>query len=371
MRHLNLSWNKKPIPVLGQGCDYHLPPNDPSWDKARSSLEVGIEAGLTLLDTAEVYSAGKSEEIVGELALKYGDDLFICSKVSPENFRKNDLLMAAEGSLRRLKRETIDLYQLHWPNPSIPQDEIAEALATLLEQGKVQHCGVSNFSLKELQSFETAFQPHQIRALQAEYNLFDRSVEQTLLPYCKASEKLLLAYCPLEQGSVTGDRGRHEALKELAAKYRASNAQIALAWLMTRPCVVPIPRSLNHTAENAAAASLELSADDAQTIDALFPFDPVLVALKDIAVVSDGLQGRRVYTTLEQAKKNPFNLRPSPEELAQQFADGEFLKPIRVRPSESENASTKYELIEGRLRYWAWAIAFGYSRPIPTLVRDV
>lgn len=369
-RMANLEAHRK---SLGQGCDFRIAVDDPHWREAKAAIELGLELGMNLLDTAESYSAGQSEKIIGEV-IEARPDLkaFVASKVSPQNLPYPKMIAAAEASLTRLKMESIFLYQVHWPNPQVSCEEVARGLDQLKRDGKIQNIGVCNFSLSELKDLQRALSPLEISFVQAEYNLFDRSVEVELLPYCQSNNMTLLAYSPLHQGHYASDQERIELLQQLAQANSLSPAQLVLSWLISKPNVVPLPKAINlkHVRDNAGALNNNCALATLQKIDEVFSFSPQNIPPKSIKVVQDGLQGRKAYISAAEAKENRFNLTPSPTEIAEQFRAGEFLKPIRVRPATGKHATQPYELIEGRLRYWGWVLAFGEEKPIPTLVQS-
>src|SRR5690606_30361290 len=162
-----------------------------------------LQLGVRLFDTAEVYSAGMSEIVIGQV-LKANPNLevLVASKASPENLNTDKLIKSLEASLRRLQLECIAIYQVHWRNPRTKWQETAQALSKLVAGGKIKKIGVCNVSLGELQEFERALSPLELSVVQAEYNLFDRSVEVELLPYCQQRGKTFLAYSPLHQGHM-------------------------------------------------------------------------------------------------------------------------------------------------------------------------
>lgn len=319
------------------------------------------------MDTAEIYSNGQSEKVIGTLLKKRGD-LLVATKVSPENLGRQKLLKSIDDSLARLGIGQIDLYQIHWPNPKIPWSEIADALRIAHAQGKIRRIGICNVSLAELKEFEKALAPLKISAVQAEYNLFDRSVEVELLPYCQQSGKAFLAYSPLLQGQLSSSSAATH-LSRLVAQTNLTSAQIVLAWLMSKPGVLPLPKALSerHVRENASSQTIALGAEILAEIDRVFAFNPTLVSPREIKVVQDGLQSRQAYSTAEEAVANALGLTPSPLEIAEQFKAGNFLKPVRVRLSKT-GMPYRYELIEGRLRYWGWVLAFGSDKFIPVLI---
>jgi aryl-alcohol dehydrogenase-like predicted oxidoreductase len=324
--------------------------------------------GITLLDTAPTYGSGRSEELVGEAIRDRREQFFVATKVPPEETTYKGLLEAADASLGRLKTGWIDLYQVHWPNPSVPLSETMRAMEALVRDGKVRHVGVSNFSMSELREAEACFSPRALGSVQVEYNLFDRTIESDLLPFCRQRGMTAIAYSPLHRGTLAGNAEGREVLRAIAERHGCTSAQVALRWLTAQEAVVPIPNTTNPSRllENSAAADLDLSAHELERIGRCCRVDPVPVPTDSIRVADD--TGRQVYTTLKQALENPLGFVPSPVQLAEQIRNGDFLKPVRVRPAA--NGRDGYELMEGRIRYWAWVIAHRGKDPIPALVDE-
>jgi aryl-alcohol dehydrogenase-like predicted oxidoreductase len=372
MQYTSLGPNRISVPRIGQGGGGGEIRDAQELKKRADALRFGLDCGMTLLDTAEAYHQGRSEIAVGQAVQGRRAQAFIATKVSPEHLHRADLLRAAEASLQRLQTDYLDLYQVHWSNSQIPLEETLAALAELVASGKVRQIGLCNFSRKEIRAAQAAFAPREIVALQAEYNLFDRSAETSLFPSWQAPGRIFLAYSPLEQGSLAGSESRRRKLEALAARYAATPAQLALAWIISHPGIVAIPKASRreHILENASAADLPLSEADIQAIDETFASHPLTVPVDRIRVALDGLGNRAVYQTVEEARANRLGLAPSPCELAEDIRTGEFLKPVRVRPARGGSGTFEFDLIEGRLRYWAWVIAFDGQRPIDVLLRE-
>jgi diketogulonate reductase-like aldo/keto reductase len=337
------------------------------------ALRAGIESGMTFIDTAEVYGAGHAEELIGRAAEGMRGKVFIATKFSPEHSEYSKVLAAAEGSLRRLKTDYIDLYQAHWPNPGVPVGETMRALEHLVSQGKVRHIGVSNFSLSQLTEAREALTKHDIVSNQVEYNLFDRSIEQDLLPYCEKEKISVIAYSPLDQGKIyKGHNG--DVLEAVAKRYGKTPSQVILNWLLMHGPVLPIPKALSegHIRENAAAADFRLSKEEFELISTTYARDPILVPVDEIEVSVNGEGARKVYQTKEEAVANKLNFCPSPLDLAAHIKlhGGENIKPVRLVRSIEKNSAHRYDLVEGRVRYWAWVLAFEGSRPVPAYVRE-
>ncbi|HNP27548.1 MAG TPA: aldo/keto reductase [Nitrospirales bacterium] len=328
-----------------------------------TGLRRGIDLGLTLIDTAEVYGAGHSEELVGRAIKEVRDEVFIVSKFSAEHSRAAQVIAAAEGSLRRLGTDRIDLYQPHWPNPSVPFEETAEALGALVQSGKVRFVGLSNFSFPEMQKTATLLNPIPVPILQQEYNLIDRTIEEQFLTHCDATQKILLTYSPFLQGKMVPRDARKIVLDDLAKKYERTVAQVILAWLLRKERVVVIPKASTgtHVEELAAVKDLSLDVEDIQRISEAYSPGISWIPVSRISLQGGG------YTTSEEALANPQGFDPSPQDLAQSILMGNMLKPIKVTQGTTENA---YFLTEGKIRFWAWVLAYERHSMIPAFVEE-
>jgi aryl-alcohol dehydrogenase-like predicted oxidoreductase len=231
--------------------------------KQLQALKRGIELGINLIDTAEMYGAGRSEELVGAATKDTRKDLFIASKVSPGNLRHDDVIRACHGSLRRLGTPYLDLYQIHWPNPDIPIGETMSAMGELVEEGAVRFVGVSNFSVSETEEARAALSRADIVSNQVEYSLADRRVERDILPYCTREKITLIAYSPLARGNIA-----HSIPEEVLSKYNMTPAQVMLNWVTRDTNVVAIPKaaSIAHLEENAASVSLRFDPGEYEQI---------------------------------------------------------------------------------------------------------
>src|SRR2546422_963553 len=171
------------------------------------ALKLGLELGMTLVDTAEMYGAWHSEEVVSRALEDWRKPVFVASKVSPSHFGYDDLLQSARKSLERLRVKKMDLYQLHWPNPRTPIAETMKAMEKLVRDGMVRYIGVSNFSVAQMKDAQAALSREEIVSNQVEYSLVDRTVEEEILPYCQREKLTLIAYSPLGQGRIARGRG--------------------------------------------------------------------------------------------------------------------------------------------------------------------
>jgi diketogulonate reductase-like aldo/keto reductase len=235
----------------------------PDYSNDNESIEAlryGLELGINLIDTAEFYGAGHSEEIVGKAIKEYErESIFIISKVWPSHFRYKDVLKAAKNSVKRLNTY-IDLYLLHWPNPDVPLSETMRAMEELVDEGLIRYIGVSNFNLSLLQEAQSVMKRYEVVANEVKYSLRDRWVEKELLPYMEKERIALIAYTPLEKGRLA----KNKCLAEIGKKYNKTSAQVALNWLIWKENVIAIPKANNrkHLEENFGAMGWRLSKED-------------------------------------------------------------------------------------------------------------
>jgi aryl-alcohol dehydrogenase-like predicted oxidoreductase len=331
-----------------------------------SGLNYAISQGINLIDTAEIYGAGHSEELVGQAIRNCRSEVVVATKFSPENSSSIDVIKAAERSLVRLKTDYIDLYQTHWPNIQVGFDETMEALHSLLESGKVRAVGLSNASAMQMKLMRSSFRPSVFVSLQQQYNLADRYVESTHLPFCEDFGCSLLAYSPLLEGKMVPEDERIPKIRKIADECGLGLGEMVLSWLLRRPEVVVIPKASKreHLDSNLRASELVLSPSILNAIDQLYPL--VVVHVNSEQVEVSDVSGRRVYKTVEEALENTLKMNPSPSELAAEIRLGADFKPIKVR--RVLDCDKDYVLTEGRLRYWAWVIAFGCEKQIPCLL---
>jgi len=241
--------------------------------EAIEALKLGLDLGMIHVDTAEMYGAGHSEEVVAKALEDWREPVFVASKVSPSHFAYDDLLRSARKSLDRLERKQMDLYQLHWPNPRIPIAETMRAMEKLVLDGMVRYIGVSNFSVNQMKEAQAALSREEIVSNQVEYSLLDRAIEKEVLPYCRREKVTLIAYSPLGQGRIARGRGApFKVIDETASRLGKSRSQVALNWLLQHESVVVIPKASDkkHVMENAAASGWKLGAKEFQDIDKAF-----------------------------------------------------------------------------------------------------
>jgi diketogulonate reductase-like aldo/keto reductase len=229
---------------------------------------LGIELGLTLIDTAEMYGSGGAEEVVADAIEGQRESVFLVSKVLPSNASRRGTVAACERSLRRLGTDHLDLYLLHWRS-GVPLDETLEAFEQLGRSGKIRSWGVSNFDTDDMQELVELPGGTAVATNQVLYNLTRRGIEYDLLPWSLEHGIPIMAYSPVEQGRLL----RHPALAAVAARHEVSPAQVALAWVIRQDGVTAISKAVTpaHVRENRAAADLRLTAEDCVELDRAFP----------------------------------------------------------------------------------------------------
>jgi diketogulonate reductase-like aldo/keto reductase len=255
------------VPALGQGTWYMGEDRRRAAQEA-AALRLGIDLGMTLIDTAEMYGSGGAEEVVARAAGGIRDQLFIVSKVYPHNASRAGVVAACERSLKRLATDRIDLYLLHWRG-SIPLAETLEGFQRLERDGKIRHHGVSNFDRADMAEWVGLSGGETVAADQVLYNLSRRGPEWDLVPWCRERGVAIMAYTPLGQGSMLGNR----ALAEIARRGGATPAQIALAWLLRQEGTIVIPKASRpeHVRENRGALDIALTEEDLTGLDRAFP----------------------------------------------------------------------------------------------------
>ncbi|MFI7867225.1 aldo/keto reductase [Ectopseudomonas khazarica] len=261
MRKIELAGTR--VPVIGQGT-WRMGEDQQQRAREVASLREGLDLGMTLIDSAEMYGEGGAEQVVGEAIAGRRDEVFLVSKVYPHNASLDGVQAACERSLKRLGCERIDLYLLHWRG-RFPLAETVAGFERLREQGKIGAWGVSNFDLDDLLELD---QPG-CSTNQVLYNLEARGIEYDLLPWQQRTAMPLMAYCPLSQA---GALLHAPALRAVAERHGVTPAQVALAWTLRQDGVIAIPKAVGsaHLRDNAAAAAIVLDTHDLESLDAAF-----------------------------------------------------------------------------------------------------
>jgi len=256
-----------PLPRLGLGT-WHMGENAAQRAAEVAALRAGIDLGMRLIDTAEMYAEGGAEEVVREAIRGRRDDVYIVTKFYPHHASRKELVAACERSLERLGVHGIDLYLLHWRG-RVPLAETVEALQKLVQSGKVERWGVSNFDVDDMEELVTIAGGGEAFANQVLYNPARRGVEFDLLPWCAGHDVQVMAYSPLDEGALTGDR----RLAAIGERLGATASQVALAWVLRQRGVCAIPKAgrIEHVRDNAKALELRLDDETLREIDRIFP----------------------------------------------------------------------------------------------------
>jgi diketogulonate reductase-like aldo/keto reductase len=259
----------KPVARLGQGA-WQIGEQRSTRASELAALHAGLDLGLTLIDTAEMYGDGGSEQLVAKAIAGRREHVYLVSKVLPSNASRRGTIAACERSLQRLETDYLDLYLLHWQG-STPLEETLEAFATLRDRGSIRHYGVCNFDRAELAEARELPYGADIATNQVLYNLEHRGIEWDLLPWCRERDMPVMAYSPL--GSDSTRLRTHPVLRRIAARLGVTSARVALAWLLRQPDVLVIPKAASeeHVRDNHAALTLELEAADLAEIERSFP----------------------------------------------------------------------------------------------------
>lgn len=260
------------VPAIGQGT-WYMGENASQRRNEVDALRAGIDLGLTLIDTAEMYADGAAEEVVGEAIKGQREKVYLVSKVYPWNAGGQKGIAACDASLRRLGTDHIDLYLLHWRG-NFGLDETVELMETLQQQGKIGRWGVSNLDYDDMQELWGVKGGTACATNQVLYHLASRGIEYDLLPWCQQQNMPVMAYCPLAQaGRLRSGLMNHPVVNDIARSHQASAAQILLAWVVSHKGVMAIPKAatIEHVMENAGALAIALSAQELLKLDNAFP----------------------------------------------------------------------------------------------------
>lgn len=271
VKHIELGKTGVQIPILGQGT-YRMGQYKDELRVEVEALQYGIELGMTLIDTAETYADGGAEEVVGLAIQDVRNKVFVVTKVWPNHAGYDDVLRAAERSVKRLGGP-IDLYLLHWPSQEHPVQDTMRAMEHLVSQGLVRYVGVSNFTPFLMKEAEDALRTQPLTTNQVEYHLNSRNIENDVIPYCEAHGITVMAYSPFGQGEFpTRSSARGRLLAEIGNRYGKSPYQVALNWLLNKPFICAIPKAVKreYIKANAEAVNFTLTEEDRSRIDKAF-----------------------------------------------------------------------------------------------------
>jgi diketogulonate reductase-like aldo/keto reductase len=255
------------VPVLGQGT-WGMGESRHRRTEEIAALRVGLDLGLALIDTAEMYGNGGAEEVVGEAVVGRRADVFLVSKVLPHHATRRGTVAACHSSMKRLRTERIDLYLLHW-RESVPLEDTLAAFDTLTQSGDIRYWGVSNFDAADMKELVGLTGGTAVVTNQVLYNLTRRGIEFDMLPWCRKRQIPLMAYSPIEQGRLL----KNATVRRVASKRSVTPAQVALAWVLQQEGVLAIPKSSNpeHVRQNREALDVNLTREDLNELDQEFP----------------------------------------------------------------------------------------------------
>jgi diketogulonate reductase-like aldo/keto reductase len=360
------------LPSIGQGFGItDITTIDEDFvSRSIDCLRAGLDMGSNFIDTSEVYGCGESEKIISKALDGQVCDVFICTKVSPKNLCFSDVINSIDNSLKRLKRDQIEMAQIHWPNPEIEIEQTLDAFIQLKESGKIKHFGLSNFGLYDVKKINSYDNRLKVSAIQLEYNLINRQVEEDIIPYCKDNNIAFMGYSPLSKGHMPLEGSEKELLlKNLADKYGVTKHQIVLKWLISNDSVISIPMTgdINHLRDNLLSSDIKLESGDIQKINETFILDIREIKPSQINVVNGDRKEGEVYKTIQEAIDNKVGYSPSPVELSEHIKKTGECGLVKVVPIEDN----RFALIEGRIKYWAWVIAYGDLPITANVINDL
>jgi len=375
MLYKNLGNTEIKIPAIAQGASRIGSYSNFNPDEVNNRIKAiryGIDMGMNFIDNAELYGGGFAEEVVGRVIEGVREKVFLATKFNPRENVSESLRSSIENSLRRLKTDYIDLYQIHWPNPAISLEQTMLALSRLIEEGKVRFAGLSNFPVEDFIIAQSFFNCRLV-SNQIEYNLLDRSAEDESLLYCRSQKVTLLAYSPLNQGIIFINDEQKRVLLSIAEKYGKTVPQVILRWLIKDPSVVVITRtkSIERVKANALSTEFELMEEDILKINELSKQNFIEVPVNSIRLNTSS--DKAIYTSLSEAIENRLDLIPSPVNLAKVISARKIIMPVRVHMTKAAVRNhtydmDDYDIMDQVKKYWAWIIAYGYDKPIPVFV---
>ena len=255
------------VPVLGQGT-WNMGNDRKQRSREVAALQLGLDLGMTLIDTAEMYADGGAEEVVGEAIAGRRAEVFLVSKVLPQHATRRGTIAACHASLKRLRTERLDLYLLHWQG-NVPLAETLEAFDALISAGDIRFWGVSNFDTDDMEEIVALPGGDAVASNQVLFNLARRGIEFELLPWCRERQIPIMAYSPIDQARLL----KHPVVRRVALRRAITPAQVALAWVLAREGVLAIPKGSNpdHVRQNRAAHDVDLAPEDLLELDNGFP----------------------------------------------------------------------------------------------------
>ncbi len=329
-------------------------------------LDYGIDLGMNFIDTGEDYEGGLSEEILGNVIKGKRNKVIIGSKFKPSNNSFEGVINSIEGTLKRIKTDYIDLYQIQWPNPKIEVEETFKAFEKLVEQGKIRYFGVGNFDLPKIKDAIKFDNLKKFVSVQNEFDLFNRQIENDF-DFLLKNNLSIIAYMSL--GKDNFNKSEKELLESLSKKYTKSIRTIVLNWIISHTNVNVLTSSLSieHTKSNYDSSQFVMDNADIKKINNMFQRETEKILPKDIEVLGfdESDNAHLIYTNLEDALKNELEIKPSAQEIAEEIKNsGKLLRPIELKINNNTSSGKPYVLVRGRMRYWGWIVAYGYDAEI-------
>lgn len=365
MNYTNLGNHKVKVSKIGLGSlfnNYKIKDNV----KIKKIINRAYDLGINIIDTAPVYGSGAIERTIGFAIKGKRKEFIIATKNLPSQNKYEEIISSADESLKRLKTDYIDLFQIHWPNHNITIEETCEALKNLLKKGKIKYVGVCNSTLNDLKKYRQILDDKLV-SIQNEFNLFERSYDNNFKKFIENKNITIIAYAPFNNGKFYNGLNQKRILDNLEKKYGRKKSEIILNWISSQSKnIVSIPSTLKikNLISNAQSQKFNLSMIDRNTISKKCKTLKQYISPSEIYVEKSASS---IYHSLADAKKNLINLNPSPKSLAQEIIEKNLLKPIKVKLI-SKRGKKKYLLDDGILRYWSWQIAYGKDKKIPSLV---
>ena len=313
------------------------------------------------IDTSISYGEGDSEKIIGKIQYSIKQKNFISTKVSAENLSFKKFVNSTLKSLKNLNVKKIDLIQPHWPNYDVKNEEIIKAFNYLKKNKKVRYFGLSNYDLKDIKYFKKKLKGS-FKFIQDEFSIRDRSLENKI-KFCEKNNIKIICYSPFGSGEIVFSKKENEILKLLTKKYRKSRYSIILNYLASKSkniVLIPHTKKIAHLKDNLSSLKFRLKSQDIGKLDKHFKPNYVYLKLKQVIYFN---KKYKKILNLKDALSNKGELHPSPKTLAKKLEEGHKLKPIKLK-----KINNKFHIKEGRLRYWAHVIAFGWDKKIRMMI---